>query len=398
MEIFVVTAPGLESIAAGELKGLGVRGNQQPGGVSFSGDHRLLYLANLHLRTPSRVIVRLGRFHASTFYELERRLKKISWQNFLQRDSTVDVRATCRKSRLYHSDAVVERVVAAISEAGVPVHLHKSESTASDDGEELSVGNDASQLFVVRIVNDQCEISADSSGALLHRRGYRLETSKAPLRETLAAAMILASGWRPRDPLVDPLCGSGTIPIEAAMLARRIAPGLRRNFQFMRWPTFDAALWKELTSIAEADIVPGEMIGATIRGADRDAGATAAAVRNAERAGVAANVDFSTQSLSTTLDALPDAPGGEGWILTNPPYGIRVGERDLRNLYARLGSVLQRNPAWRLGVLAAEEHLVRQGGIRLRSRFDTKNGGIPVSFLASEKAGKSPGSARDSDQ
>ena len=394
MDIFVATAPGLESIAAGELKALGVRGNQQPGGVSLNGDNRLLYLANLHLRTPSRVIVRLGRFHASTFYELERRLKKISWENFLPVDSTVDVRATCHKSRLYHSDAVAERVLTAITDAGVTVRIHEVDT--DDESEDTISSEEHPQLFVVRIVNDECEVSADSSGELLHRRGYRQEIAKAPLRETLAAAMILASGWKPGEPLVDPMCGSGTIPIEAAMIARRIAPGLRRRFQFMRWPSFDAALWKEITSSAEVGILTATVPNAKILGADRDAGAITAATRNAERAGVLGDVDFATQPVSATLQSLPDLEQGEGWVITNPPYGIRVGERDLRNLYARLGSVVERKPGWRLAMLAADPRLVVQSGIALRSRFETRNGGIPVSFLASEKAGRRTRVSRDS--
>src|SRR5689334_21349265 len=394
MEIFVVTAPGLESIAAGEAKALGVRGSQEPGGVSFRGDLRLLYLANLHLRTPSRVIVRLGRFHASTFYELERRAKKIPWQNFLAADATVDLRVTCHKSRLYHSDAVAERLLSAMSAVRSDVRVASGDSAIDEEADgpaNTSGGN--TQLFVVRIVNDECEISADSSGELLHRRGYRQEVAKAPLRETLAAAMVLASGWRAEDILIDPMCGSGTIPIEAAMIARRIAPGLRRDFQFMRWPSFDAGLWKDLVSRSESEI---RDIAPTIRGADRDAGAVAAATRNAERAGVASDIELETQSLSASLDALADV---EGWILTNPPYGVRVGESgDLRNLYARLGSVAKGKASWRVGILTDDPRLARHAGVPLRSRFETRNGGIPVSFMASEKAGKTAGSGANSDR
>ena len=409
MDIFAATAPGLESIAAGELKAMGVRGNQEPGGVSFSGDNRLLYLANLHLRTPSRVIVRLGQFHASTFYEFERRAKTIPWQNFLPPASAVSVRVTCRKSRLYHSDAVAERLLGVIAKIASPGSDLRVAPAQSEDGSNIegdvqvagegSPNGDAtarSQSFVVRIVNDQCEISADSSGELLHRRGYRQEIAKAPLRETLAAAMILASGWQPSAPLIDPLCGSGTIPIEGALIARRIAPGLRRSFQFMRWPSYDSALWKDLLSKAEAEIRHNSLAAATIRGADRDDGAIAAASRNAERAGVAEDIEFATRALSDSLDSLADIERGEGWVLTNPPYGIRVGDgADLRNLYARLGSITQK-PGWRVGILAAEARLARQLGVPLRSRFETRNGGIPVSFLASENGGKSLSEQPDS--
>ena len=396
MEIFVATAPGLESIAAGEAKPLGARGNQEQGGISFTGDHRLLYLANLHLRTPSRVIVRLGRFHASTFYELERRAKKIAWQNFLPAKTSVDLRVTCHKSRLYHSDAVAERIMSAMVAVSADVRVADASAGNDEDADGASeVAEQQTQLFVVRIVNDQCEISADSSGALLHRRGYRQEVAKAPLRETLAAAMILASGWRAGDLLIDPMCGSGTIPIEAAMIARRIAPGLRREFQFMRWPSFDAGLWKELITNAESEI---RTVPTSIGGADRDAGAIAAATRNAERAGVASDIEFATRAMSASLDALDGEDRREGWILTNPPYGIRVGESgDLRNLYARLGSAVKQPPGWRLGVLTDDVRLARHAGVPLRSRFETRNGGIPVSFLASEKAGKRAPNQSDSD-
>ena len=193
------------------------------------------------------------------------------------------------------------------------------------------------------------EISADSSGELLHRRGYRREIAKAPLRETLAAAMVLASGWRKGEPLLDPMCGSGTIPIEAAMIARKIAPGSKRRFQFMNWPTFNVGRWNELLHKAresETDSIEG------IRGSDRDAGAVQAAARNAERAGVSDTVQFGLESISGSLAGLEDVESGAGWILTNPPYGIRIGESaDLRDLYATLGTALKAKGGWRVGIL-----------------------------------------------
>src|SRR6185503_12956712 len=168
----------------------------------------------------------------------------------------VEVRVTCRKSRLYHSDAVAERVLGAIqkvSPAGVDLHVATPEVGEEGDGGEAAASS--TQLFVVRIVDDQCEVSADASGELLHRRGYRQEIAKAPLRETLAAAMVLASGWQKNQPLIDPMCGSGTIPIEAALIARRVAPGLARGFQFMKWPSFDERVWNEIVETAKASII-----------------------------------------------------------------------------------------------------------------------------------------------
>jgi putative N6-adenine-specific DNA methylase len=399
-ELFAATAPGLESITAGELNALGLRGKREvgsakreegqgttDGGVSFAGNLEAIYTANLWLRTASRVLLRLGRFHASTFYELERRARKLAWTAYLPEQGRVEVRVTCRKSRLYHSDAVAERVlgvIAKIAPAGVDVGAPSS-SPASGDAETEDEPSAAVQLFIVRIVNDECEISADTSGELLHRRGYRQEIAKAPLRETLAAAMILASGWQPENPLLDPMCGSGTIPIEAALIGRRRAPGLARSFQFMNWPSFDQRLWNEVLGKAEESIVD---IPLDIRGADRDSGAIQSAQRNAERAGVGADIRFSASSVSASFDELAEVADREkeGWVITNPPYGVRVGESaDLRDLYATLGNAVKEKRGWRIGVLAADDDLTRQIRLPLRSRFATSNGGIPVSYLASER-------------
>lgn len=398
-QIFAPTAPGLESIAAGELKSLGVKARQEVGGVGFGGDLDRVYQANLWLRTASRVVVRLGGFHASTFYELERRSKKLPWRDFLPAKGSVEVRVTCRKSKLYHSDAVAERVLSVIAGAASSNIELRTEASVADEygldepddamdgGTTGAPSREGRQRFIVRIVNDQCEISADSSGELLHRRGYRQEVAKAPLRETLAAAMVLASGWNgPRgEPLLDPMCGSGTIPIEAALIARGIAPGLKREFQFMQWPSFDRLLWNEIVDKALSAVVSSTP---DIVGADRDAGAIVAATHNAERAGVAGDLRLSAESLSGSIAKLDDLANGEGWILTNPPYGVRVGEsEDLRDLYATLGKMKTRR-GWRIGLLTPDAALAGQMRLPLRPRFTTSNGGIPVSFLVSERAGK----------
>jgi putative N6-adenine-specific DNA methylase len=403
-QLFASTAPGLESIAAGELKAMGIRGRQEIGGVAFGGDLDRLYEANLWMRTASRIVVRLGRFHASTFYELERRAKKLPWKEFLPANGRVRLRVTCRKSKLYHSDAVAERVMSAI--AGSVSRALVDDRDRNDEGDEEDADeidtrdvesrteSQPVQRFIVRILHDEVEISADSSGELLHRRGYRQEVAKAPLRETLAAAMVLASGWRRNEPLLDPMCGSGTIPIEAALIARGIAPGLRRNFQFMEWPMFDQPLWNEILAKAQSSVTPGI---ADIRGSDRDAGAVQAASRNAERAGVADMIQFSVDAVSAAIAGLAEIEKGAGWILTNPPYGIRMGESDdLRNLYARLGTALKTKRGWRVGVLTSDTALVRQTRLPLIPRFSTRNGGIPVSFMVSEKAGKAEAHSRSS--
>jgi putative N6-adenine-specific DNA methylase len=333
----------------------------------------------------------LGSFHVSTFYELERRSKKLPWAEFLPASGKVRLRVTCRKSKLYHSDAVGERILSAI--AGSASRAIEASADQTDPSEiedapdsDPRIVQEPGQLFVVRIVDDECEVSADSSGELLHKRGYRQEIAKAPLRETIAAAMVLASGWKGKEPLLDPMCGSGTIPIEAALIARKIAPGLRRNFQFMDWPGFDAERWNRALEDARAGVTD---FSGEIFGSDRDAGAVRASTRNAERAGVSENVRFSSEAVSGSIAAIGDSGRDSGWILTNPPYGVRVGESDdLRNLYAKLGSALKSKPGWRLGVLTSDSALVRQTGLSLKPRFSTSNGGIPVSYFVSEKVSK----------
>src|SRR6185437_1808815 len=220
IELFAICAPGLERLAARELESLSLTPHDiTPGGVSFRGDVEAVWRANLWLRTASRVVVRLGSFRARALGELERRARDLPWDTVLPARCAVRVRATAHKSRLYHTAAIAERVAASI--------------TARVPGATFAGAADAAHaLVIVRVAHDTCLLSADSSGDLLHRRGYRFQTAKAPMRETLAAAMLLASEWDGRAPLVDPFCGSGTIPIEAALIARRIPPGARRRFAF----------------------------------------------------------------------------------------------------------------------------------------------------------------------
>lgn len=378
-DCFAVTAPGLEAVAAMELRALGLDpGEAEAGGLSFRADHVELYAANLHLRTASRVIVRVATFHASSFRELERHARRLPWERFVAPGQPVRVRVTCRKSRLYHSDAVAERVLGAIGHRlGMPAPgSDAGADEAEGEGDGGGGGDDGSQLFVVRLDHDLCTVSADSSGRLLHMRGYRQAVGRAPLRETVAAAMLLASGWDPASPLVDPMCGSGTIAIEGAMLARRMAPGLDRGFAFERWPEHHPASWRELLHAARSDVLPAAP--APVVAADRDAGAVAATIANAERAGVASDLTVIRQPLSALRP--PDGGMRQGWLVTNPPYGHRVGERDaLRSLYSRLGQVAHTLlSGWTVAILSADARLEGQVGLEFEHAFRTSNGGIPV--------------------
>ncbi len=369
---FAVSAPGLEAFVAQELLQLGLveRATPTPGGVEFSGDPGALYRANLYLRTASRVLARLGDFQAIGFSELRKRAGRLEWERYLKPGQPVALRVTCHKSRLYHSDAVAERVAAAIGDRlGQPSPQHQPDDDASGP---------SPQLVVVRLAFDHCTISLDSSGELLHRRGYRLATAKAPLRETLAAGLLLASGWDGISPLLDPFCGSGTIPIEAASLALGLPPGRQRRFAFMDWPGFEQATWQALLDQAEqasqrlARAKTGKLC---LLASDRDAGAIKLAQANAARAGVADWIEFSCRAVSAI-----EPPAQPGWLVTNPPYGLRVSpEKDLRNLYAQLGNLLRaRCPGWQVALLSSDRLLLGQTGLRLDTSLALVNGGVPV--------------------
>jgi putative N6-adenine-specific DNA methylase len=362
-ECYAVTHPGLESITARELAGLGIPpGDTEPGGVAFTGDATTVIAANLHLRTASRVLVRMGRFRARTFPELERHARRLPWSDYLPAAAVVAFAITSRKSKLYHQGAIAERLLRVIGET---------------TGEVRTGDDDAAQLFVVRAVRDGFTVSADSSGALLHRRGYRLATGKAPLRETLAAAMLLAMQWDGSVPLLDPFCGSGTIPIEAALIARRIPAGHARRFAFEQWPGADAAALESMRAAALERALPRAAVA--IIGSDRDAGAIASATANAERAGVTHDVELRRAALT---DMAPPEPAG--LLLTNPPYGVRVGERlPLRDLYAQLGHLARRDlPGWDIALLSAHAELAAQTRLAFTSIFETSNGGLPVRLVA----------------
>jgi putative N6-adenine-specific DNA methylase len=372
--LFAVTVPGLEPFTTQELVDLGMLPAQTPvppraaGGVAFEGDRHALYRANLHLRTATRVLTRLGEFYAAAFSELRKKAARLPWESYLSPGRPVAIRVTCHKSKLYHSDAVAERVAGAIEDRlGQPSARRKPASDSDEAAPDAA-------LVVVRLVHDLCTVSLDASGAPLFQRGYRLATAKAPLRETLAAGLVLASGWDRRSPLLDPFCGSGTLPIEAALLARNMAPGRARRFAFMDWPGYDAPLWACLLAEAEArrlDPPPRLM------GSDRDAGAIAAAEANAQRAGVAGDIEFTRCAVSAI-----SPPPHTGWVVTNPPYGVRVSNsQELRNLYARFGQVLRaRCPGWQVSVLSTEDRLLRSTGLAFEPEHNLAlmNGGLKV--------------------
>ena len=355
-----------------ELGALGVaHSRSRRGGVEFRASTRQLYAANVWSRTATRIITRVHNFRARSFEELEAGAAETPWFDFASPDRAVRFAVTSHRSRLYHTDAIAERFARVF-------------------GRDLGDDADHAQLFVIRFDRDVCTVSADTSGRPLHQRGWRLATAKAPLRPTLAAAVLLTCGSSTQV-LLDPMCGSGTIAIEAALIATQRAPGAGREFSFQQWPSFEPGTWASVRASLRAtrDHLPAP---STIVACDRDAGAIETTIANAERAGIADLVRTHVVALSNTsrLDEIRDA--APGIIVTNPPYGVRVtSNKGLRDLYASLGN-LAKGPlaAWDLAFLAADDTLARATGLALNPVLRTKNGGIDVTLWQRRSADSRP--------
>ena len=357
-DAFVVATPGLEQLVLTEVVALGVHpAKAVRGGIECGVTLPQLWAMNLRLRVATRVVVRVTRFRADGFDSLASGLARVDWSAWLP-EGPIDVRASCdRSSALYHSTAVAERVVAAIGRPAA----------------------DGAQSLLVRVLDDVVTVSIDASGPSLHQRGWRGPAGRAPLRETLAAALVMSSGWDRRSPIIDPFCGSGTVLVEAAMLARRMAPGRHRSFAFERWPSFDAAGWQRLLDGADSDVV--ERCPPLI-GSDRDRGAVDAALANIATAGLADRIEVSQRAVSDVVT--PKVDGRRGWVMCNPPYGERLGRagagpRELVPLFDRFGAVLAQHFAgWQVAMLVPDDVPVGHTRLSFEPVLRTSNGGIPV--------------------
>lgn len=359
---FAVVPPGLEALCARELAACGIAGPQAVhGGVEFVGGLRELYLANLWSRCASRILVRVGSCRSRDFPDLLHKTQRLPWGSFIRPGQRVQVRAGSRRSRLIHSDRVATTVGEAIRMAlGQP-----------DDDPALPAASVHAQLD-----NDECRFSIDSSGELLHRRGYRKQAVAAPLRENLAAGILLQLGWNGGTPLCDPCCGSGTFPVEAALLATNRPPGAGRSFAFEAWPGYRPGLWQALLHEAARAARPGTV---RIYGSDLDSAALAAARANAEAAGVGELIHWQEADALT----LP-APEAAGLLVTNPPYGERLGDKEgLGDWYRQLLTGLtERFGGWRLALLVPVGALAAGDLSGLSRQLLLRNGGLPVELLA----------------
>jgi putative N6-adenine-specific DNA methylase len=352
-DLFLVAPPGLEPQLLEEAREIGLPGPRLVlGGVEAKGGWEGVRRANLRSRIASRVLARLGAFPARAYPALTAGLREVPWSDVLPADVPLRVEASAQRSRLAHGGALAGHVAAALERAG------------------LTVSQDAPLRVLARLERDLCTLSLDTSGEPLHRRGFKQAVGRAPLRETLAAGFLRAAGWQGDVPVLDPMCGSGTIPIEAAERAAGLLPGRARHFAFELLPSHDAARWEALRS---ETLRPSE---ATAHGADRDAGAVAMARANAERAGVEDRCTFARGAVSSLA-----RPGGPpGLVMCNPPYGGRIGRRGpLRALYGTLGAVLrERMAGWQVGIVTSEDELARATGLPLSPGPWVPHGAIRV--------------------
>jgi putative N6-adenine-specific DNA methylase len=363
---------GFEKVVAKEIRSLGGgigKTRSHAGRISFEGPDDAFYRCNLGLRTAERILVQVGEFSARTMSSWTNYAARIPWELWIEDGSEVELQASTRACRLFHTGALHEGLIEALRLRGV-----KASMPASKRGKAkvrpMSVD--------IRGTADRFVLCVDTSGAGLHRRGYRKETAKAPLRETLAAALLQRVGWTPAQALCDPMCGSGTFLIEAGLLAQRRLPGLERNFSFVRFPCFDETRWAELRTKAKQAVVRNGA-GARIEGADREGGAVRAARSNLSRAGMPPGIKVSQRSLADL-----GSDSGRGLVVLNPPYGKRLqaedAEHELLPLWAAWSEAVRASrPSWDVLLLAPGRDEAQAFGVKGKPIARFRNGGLPIS-------------------
>jgi putative N6-adenine-specific DNA methylase len=365
LSLVATTFNGLEAVLAEELRSLGA-GSIRPlrRAVTFTGDTSLLYRANLWLRTALRIVKSIHTFTARDEQGLYRGVQQVDWSSLMGVDDTLAVACTASSTYFTHSK------YAALKTKDAIVDQFRSRS-----GRRPSVDvNDPTLRISLHIHADHCTLSLDSSGDSLHRRGYRLSQTEAPLNEVVAAGMVLMTGWRGERPFVDPMCGSGTLPLEAAMIAANVAPGLlRSSFAFARWKDFDDALWRGALYDARLCRKPGSV---PIFGFDNSAHALGAAAENCQRAGLTDVVRFGKAAFEEL-----EAPAPNGILVMNPPYGERMAVDDMQAFGRMIGTRFKRAFAgYQAWVISANPELFSHVGLKASRNFKLENGGLECRF------------------
>ncbi len=353
---FAATSPGFETLCCRELSDLGLsveNASVVEGGVEFKGQLQDCYRANLQLRTASRILLRVARFKASGFRQLEKQAAAIPWELYLAPQAWPDIHVTTKHCRLYHTNAIGQRLLAVISN-----HL----ANENRNGEKISSPLSDTNIFV-RGVDDRFTISIDSSGNHLHKRGLKRHHGKAPLRETHAAAALLLTGYKGREPLIDPMCGSGTFSLEAALMVKNIPPGWFRNFAFMRWPSFNPKRWDFLKRQCESLFyIPRKPV---IFASDQDPSACSLLEQCIQQ-------NHLSETISVSRNSFFDLRPGEltdqtGVVVINPPYGKRMGSFDkTEGLFGAICDKLkQAYPGWKVVLVAPDRKLVHRVPFKL---------------------------------
>ena len=354
-EIFIACVPGLEHELLSEIKKNNFKHTKLVlGGVSLFGDWRDVWRANFYLRGATKVLVRFASFRVTHLAQLDKLSHKLNWENLLQYKKSFRVETVCRKSKIYHSEAATQRISKAISDT-------------------IDAKEDPSSRILIktRILSDICTISLDSSGEGLHKRGYKNATGKAPIRETLAALFLQKMKFDGSQVVYDPMCGSGTIVIEAAQIALGLPAGRNRTFAFMELPSFQKDEYEKLTKIKH------KKVNLKFYGSDRDKVAIQNSIKNSKKANVETICQFETSSISGAIPPTQEP----GIVLVNPPYGKRVGNRkNLFALYRSLGQTLsERFVDWQVGIITSDPGLAKATGLKfLDISSIVDNGGIKV--------------------
>jgi putative N6-adenine-specific DNA methylase len=368
---FATVARGLEEVTAKELERLGASEVKADfTGVHFQGDKELLYRVNLWSRIAFRILQNIDRIPSANAEELYRGIYDIEWGEYIRSEQTLAVNCTGGNKNLNHSHFTALQVKNAI----VDRQFKESGRRSDIDPENPDI------LVNVHIRDNNCTVSLDSSGESLHRRGYRPAMGLAPLKETLAAAIIELSDWQNDLAFFDPLCGSGTLPIEAGMKALKIAPRLyRQKFSFQNWQDYDSSLWNKIIRQAKEEEL--QSLSQPIVGSDRNAQVIAEARENAAFCDLDREIQF--QQLEVT-DIEP--PAAKGVLICNPPYGKRIGEVDeLIGFYRLLGDIFkQRFTGWTAYILTGNKELSKQVGLKASRRIPLYNGSIACTLLKYE--------------
>ena len=366
LEIIVPCHFGLEAVLKKEIYDLGYEIlNVEDGRVTFEGDAEAVCRANIFLRTAERVLVKTGEFQAETFDELFEGIKAIPWENYIPRDGRFWVtKASSIKSKLFSPSDIQSIVKKAMVERLKGIYHME---WFPEDG--------ASYPLRIFLLKDRVTAALDTSGDSLHKRGYRTLTSKAPITETLAAALIMLTPWRKDRILVDPLCGSGTFPIEAAMMAADIAPGMNREFMAEQWTNLiDRKLWYDV--VEEAQELVDTDVQVDIQGYDIDGEIIKAARENAKKAGVEHMIHFQQRPVSAL-----NHPKKYGFIITNPPYGERLEEKAaLPSLYTEIGQAFGRLDCWSEYLITSYEDAERYIGRKADKNRKIYNGMLKTYF------------------